>query len=98
MESIYTCIKSALESTSLPKLECYFNEVTKEETVELGNETMSLSLEAVDHLKVVGCLGGHYLLDLTPLEFEAVEAVLLVTVKKGQVRGIETIKGSTGSD
>ena len=55
---------------------------------------MPLTLKAVDYLAVIGVIDGHYILDLTPLEFEAVEAVILVMVKEERVMGVELLKGS----
>ncbi len=37
---------------------------------------------------VVGCLEGKYVLDLTPLEYEAVDAAYLVVVGRGKVVGV----------
>lgn len=69
LEALFFSIKNALLSTSIPKLECFLNEVTNEESVELGSEVEMLRLNAVDSLTVIGCLEGRYILDLTPLEF-----------------------------
>lgn len=56
IEPLFYSLRSALASTSIPKLECYFNEVTNEESVELTNETQGLALNAVSGVVVVGCL------------------------------------------
>jgi hypothetical protein len=62
--------------------------VTNEETVELTEGGESVVLTGVDALLLVGCYGGKYMVDLTPLEFEAVEAVFLAVVKGEKVRSL----------
>jgi hypothetical protein len=74
------------------------NEVTNEETVEVGSESGPLEVGAVDGMLVVGCLDGKYVLELTPLEFEAVEAAYLVVVGGGKVVGVESLKGAISSE
>lgn len=47
---------------------------------------------------LVGCFEGKHILDLTPLEFEAVETVFLLTVGGEKVQSIESLKGSLGTE
>lgn len=56
LESLFSSLKQALLSTSLPRLDCYLNEVTNEESVELFSEAQLLQVKAVGSMFVVGCL------------------------------------------
>lgn len=60
-------IQKALESTSIPKIECFVNEVTNEESVEIGQECHSINLSSVDTILLVGFIEGKCILDLTTL-------------------------------
>jgi hypothetical protein len=39
LETIYTSLTTALNCTTLPRLNCNYNELTGEEVIELTNET-----------------------------------------------------------
>jgi exosome complex RNA-binding protein Rrp42 (RNase PH superfamily) len=47
LEPLYASIRVALLSTALPTLHCFLNEVTNEETVEVGTESKGLEVGAV---------------------------------------------------
>jgi hypothetical protein len=98
IEPLYLSIRQAILSTSVSKLECIFNEITNEESVEITLESEPLTLTAVDSLLLVGCFEGKHILDLTPLEFESVDSVFLLTVRGEKVQSIESLKGSIATE
>lgn len=48
----------------------------------------------VDEIEVVGILDGSYVRDLTLLEYEAMDAVLLVACKAEKILAVHSLKGS----
>lgn len=66
LEGIYFSVQQALLSTSIPKMECFANEVTGEETVEMIEEFSKLTL-SIQSLVLIGSLEGKFIMDMTPL-------------------------------
>ena len=54
LEPLFVSVKKALLSVSVPKLECIFNEVTNEESIELTNESWPLTLGGIDSIVLIG--------------------------------------------
>jgi exosome complex RNA-binding protein Rrp42 (RNase PH superfamily) len=97
LEALFLSAQAALSTTSLPQLECFTNQVTGEETVELTPLSAPLALSAIDTILLVGCYEGRFLLDLSPLEFDSLDAVYLLAIRDGVVVSFESLKGAIAS-